>query len=150
MTAEIPSTPFMSIRLHQVWIHLSKKKGWVSRRIPISLNKKTHWAVRHKWTNAWKREVLGIVMEHKKQFGKLPLEGRPTIEIILAQIQPMDRDNAYGACKPIIDGLKVPRKFNDIGAGVIIDDNEEAYELVVRSVKVSKLADEGVTINFYK
>lgn len=144
------STPFASVRLHQVWIHLSKKKGWVSRRVPISLNKKTHWAVKYKWTKAWQREVYGIVLENKKQFGKLPLEGRPTIEIILAQIQPMDRDNAYGACKPIIDGLKVPRRLGDIGAGVIVDDNEESYELIVRSRRVTKIEEEGVTINFYR
>lgn len=137
-----------SLKLGPAWILLSKKKGYVSRRVPANPNRKFHWAIRHKWTVAWKQLVIGAVLQNKKQLGKLPLS-HPTIEIVLSAIQTMDRDNAYAACKAVIDGLKVPRKFNDIGAGVIIDDNEEAIDLVVKQNRVGKIAEEGVTINIY-
>lgn len=142
-------TPFVSLRLGPAWILPSRKKGWVSRRVPANPNRKMHWVVRHKWTVAWKTVVQGVFLENKKKFGKLPLEN-PKLEIVLSGIQTMDRDNAYAACKAIIDTFKIPKKINDIGLGVIVDDSEEDIELVVRQTKVAHIADEGVTINFYR
>lgn len=62
----------------------------------------------------------------------------PTININFRVCRRMDRDNAYTAAKPILDGLKL--------AGLIIDDSEDHIELKVTTEKVFHKADQRTEI----
>ncbi len=131
----------IKIKLGQVCIKKSGGK-FECRRIPHNMsNQRMHWAVKSKWTNAWKEEVNGRVLEDRNKFGKLPLK-MPRITIYLYAVVQFDYDGAYNAVKPILDGLK--RGY----AGVIEDDSPKFITLEVKQVKVDHKIDERVEIVF--
>lgn len=107
------------------------------RYIPHSLNHALHWRKRALWTQAWKEAVWHSVLQYKKTLGKVPLD-HPTVKIILHSIHKMDRDNAWSAAKPIIDGLRY--------AGVLFDDRNEDFECDVKWQKADHIPDQGVEV----
>lgn len=131
----------IKITLGQVCVKKSGGK-FECRRIPYNMaNKRMHWAAKSKWTNAWKDEVTGRVMEARRKFGKLPLK-MPHITIHLYAVVQFDYDGAYVAVKPVLDGLKMGY------AGVIEDDSPKFITLEVKQIKVGKKVDERVEIEF--
>jgi hypothetical protein len=102
------------------------------RRVPHNMaNKRFHWAIKSKWNNSWKEEVLWTIYKNRKKFGKFPIIN-PKITIELHAVHLMDKDGSYRACKPILDGL--------VDAGVIIDDsnkylNPNDYHVTQKKVK---------------
>jgi hypothetical protein len=49
-----------------------------------------------------------------------------------------DEDNLYGACKPLIDAMKVRKKNKDGGLGIIKDDSPKHLNLMVTQEKSSE------------
>jgi hypothetical protein len=125
-------TKEIKLVLHQVCI---KSK---CRRTPMNTaNVPMHWAVKSAWKKAWEQEVWACIMEHKKEFGKLPY-GKASIIVYLYNVRQMDTDGAYASCKPILDGLRY--------AGVIIDDSPRYITFNVEQIKVNHKCDERVEI----
>jgi len=58
----------------------------------------------------------------------------------------MDEDNLYGACKSLIDALKVRKKNKDGGLGIIEDDSPKHIEL---SVSQEKSSDKKTYIDIF-
>lgn len=118
------------------------KKGEKCRYIPHSLNKKLHWAEKNRWTTEWKEITGWSVREALSSMNgnevSLPLKKKLKLEIVLMGTHPMDRDNRYGACKPIIDGLTE--------AGIIKDDADEFIDCKVSFQKVNKRVDQKVKL----
>lgn len=107
------------------------------RYVPHSLNHPIHWSVRYKWTKVWKYLVSVCVMEHR-QFIMATEGEKSNVTVIFYVCRRMDRDNAYTAAKPIVDGLKE--------CGVMKDDSEDFLNLTVKTVKVSKIKDQKTQI----
>jgi hypothetical protein len=126
-------TKEIKLVLHQVCI---KSK---CRRTPMNTaNVPMHWAVKSAWKKAWEQEVWACIMEHKKEFGKLPLI-KPSIIIYLYSCRIMDADGKWSSVKPILDGLRY--------ANVIEDDKPEFISyLNVEQIKVNHRSDERVEI----
>lgn len=106
------------------------------RGIPHSGNARLHWSVRARWNRAWKKQTALAALAARGTVSGFPLPfALVTVELL--SIQPLDRDNAFAAAKPVIDGLK----------GVLIeDDSEKHIRLDVRNVKVSRKAEEKVLV----
>lgn len=113
------------------------KVGRKYRYIPHSLNHGLHFATRGRWTKEWKDLVWAMVLANKKSFGPLPLN-HPTVKILMHSCQKIDRDNAWSASKPIIDGLRF--------SGVLVNDREEDFECDVKVVKADHIKDQGVEV----
>ena len=125
----------ITIKLPPVCIR--KRNGLECRYIPFSLNKRLHWAVRSKWNVEWKNTTYWEIKRFHKQLGKIPYSFA-TITITLNTCYPLDRDNAYTACKSVVDGIVL--------AGVIPDDSDKYLDLKVKVNKVSKLGEQCVEI----
>jgi hypothetical protein len=108
------------------------------RRIPLSMNARLHWAVRHRWTKAWQAAVEGELWAHKRKLGQLPM-AHARITITLCSVRLLDTDNAYAAVKPVVDALTV--------FGVIEDDRPDCIELVVKQQRVPHKVEETVLLN---
>ena len=88
-------------------------------QVPKSPNQtlRMHWRERHKYNKQIEREVW-IAKSWDGPKGRPELERvRIDIELRLCGHKEMDRDNAVGACKPIIDAL--------VSLGIIKDDDPE-------------------------
>lgn len=114
-----------------------------------------HWATRHKWVEAWQKEV-GIQFQlNRKAFGRLPLKFA-RITVNLWSIQEIDKDNRYNACKPLIDAFKVSlgntrigtKVYPKPGLGIIIDDKEKYVDWTVNWMKAKNRLNEYVEIIF--
>jgi hypothetical protein len=70
--------------------------------------------------------------------GKDQSMGRPLVRFRMRRCWILDRDNAWGAIKSLLDGLSK--------AGLIAGDAEDQIELEVCQEKVSHLYQEGTTI----
>ena len=114
------------------------KRNAQCRSTPHSPNTSMHWALRARWTKAWKEEVCWVILSCRKALGKFPKE-HLTLHIHLYQCKPMDTDNLYASVKPIVDGLKV-----NGGCGLIVDDDAKHLNLTVSAHLVQGRADEGV------
>lgn len=107
------------------------------RSVPMNMsNQRMHWAIKNKWTRAWKDEVRAALMMIKKP-KILPLK-RANIKITFYACNLMDHDGAYNAAKPLLDVLKE--------SGVIIDDSPKFIELKVEQIKVGHRIKEKTTI----
>lgn len=126
-------TKEIKIKLHPVSV-----KGKCRRTPMNTANVPMHWTLKSAWKKAWEYEVWAGIQEHKKEFGKLPLN-KPSIVIYLYSCREMDTDNKWSSVKPILDGLRY--------ANVITDDKPEftAY-LNVQQIKVNHRSDERVEI----
>ncbi len=120
----------VTLKLHPASIgkHNIKYRG-----VPINMsNARVHWSVKKRWNDAWLTEVGYAFLEHRKEFGTIPVKN-PELTILFYTCNPMDRDNAYHSAKPIIDALTARHK----GLGIIKDDNdEELKSLTVKCIKV--------------
>jgi hypothetical protein len=63
---------------------------------------------------------------------------RPIVRIVFGRTRPLDRDNAWGSVKALVDGLR--------HAGLISGDSEEEIELSVDQFKVQHRSEEKTTI----
>jgi hypothetical protein len=95
--------------------------------VPPSLNKtqRMHWAKRKRLNDEWKllvRAEMPQIVLHP--FVKM------RCCITLAHSRAFDKDNAYGACKPVVDALTHWK--------LIFDDSLECLDLKIEQVKCSR------------
>jgi hypothetical protein len=85
--------------------------------VPESLNKtlRMHWAERAKYNKKWYELVRSQATPTRKKPGRM----RVTISQMRKRL--LDKDNLYGSCKPIVDGLKK--------VGLIKDDHPDWVDL---------------------
>lgn len=107
------------------------------RLLPPALNQRMHWRVRALWTAAFRRHAWQLCLEEH-----VPPLPRAKVTVTHHAVRPMDRDNLFGACKPLIDGI--------VDAGVIPDDSPEFIRQECESVRVGKRAEERVEITIEK
>lgn len=94
--------------------------------VPMSLNKVLvlHWRTRSAVNDLWRvlvRSMLDLNGESRKATGKM------RCQILLSHSRFYDKDNAYGAVKPLVDALKHWK--------LIYDDTAEWLELSVEQEK---------------
>lgn len=96
--------------------------------VPPSLNKvlRMHWAAKRKlkkqWdAHVWENAFLGKSLELVRPGTKM------RCAIVLHHARLYDKDNAYGACKVLVDSLK--------GFRLIFEDSAEWLELTVEQAK---------------
>jgi hypothetical protein len=92
--------------------------------IPPSLNKtqRMHWATQRKLSKMWAWLIRSKLPEmHLEPIVKM------RVSVTLCHSRFFDKDNAYGACKPLVDGLKT--------WGLVRDDTAEFLELTVEQEK---------------
>lgn len=118
-------------------VYIQTRDGLEGRMWPPNLNARLHWLKRSKWNQKFKHMVWGLVMEQKKNFGKIPY-ARAKIVVTFYTCRPMDFDNSATSAKPLMDGLKM--------AGVIVDDNQGAIEPHYSFIKVSTMKEQKTTI----
>jgi hypothetical protein len=94
-------------------------------RVPLSPNALLgkHWSAKAKEKLIWGQEIQAAG-------GKEQAKGRMRVTITLYNARQYDRDNAWGACKPILDAMKQ--------LGLIIDDRASYCELEVKQEKSSR------------
>ena len=86
--------------------------------VPESLNKvlRMHWAVRKRYNDKWYALVRSqIVPRRRKPKGKM------VVFISLMRKRLLDKDNLYGSCKVIVDGIKQ--------LDLIVDDDPKHLDL---------------------
>jgi Holliday junction resolvase RusA-like endonuclease len=134
----------MHLKLEKAWV---KQAGrYVCRAIPHNMsNQRFHWIVKSKWARAWKDEVKKAFYEDAQRdvfkLTKAPFE-KSKVEVVFYACRLMDRDGAYHAAKPIIDGLTEIK--------IIADDSEEFIDLKVSQIKVKHLNEQRVEIEITK
>lgn len=122
-----------TLNLPRVWV------GKKFRYIPMTLNHRLHWIVRSRWNVAWKEAIWVEVMRNRHAFkGLIPFD-KAEVKIILKTCRLLDVDNSYTCAKPLLDGLRY--------AGVLVDDSPDHLDLHVSQEKVSKVINQGVSIN---
>ncbi len=98
-------------------------------RVPLSPNKLLgkHWSAKAKEKKLWENEIWYACGASSWS----PALGRKTrVTITLYNARQYDRDNAWGACKPILDAMKA--------LGLIVDDRAEFCDLKVRQERSSR------------
>ena len=92
----------------------------------LSLNKllEKHWGARSKLSKQYEVAIRMLARDITKA------TGRRRLRIERHSRGTLDKDGAYGGCKPLIDAVK--------RAGLIIDDNPANVELEVVQVKLAK------------
>lgn len=112
--------------------------GSNSRRIPHNMsNMRMHYMVKSRWTKEWKRLVEEAFLEQATL--PRPRHDKSTVVVKFYSIRQFDRDGAYHAAKPVIDGLT--------NSGIIVDDSQDHIDLKVEQIKVNKKCDERVEID---
>ena len=128
------------LTIPKIWI--SKNKP--GRLFPPTLNARLHWATRSRWTNAFKEAVWAELNSHGNKSLVWQLiknrKGKAQVTIIFFTCRPMDKDNMYGAAKPLLDALK---------GQVILDDSPDKLTLNVEEIKVKHLADQKIEIRIF-
>lgn len=84
-----------------------------------------------------KQNVRATVV-HKAQ-GKTKSDARPIVSIVMYRVRLLDKDNAYGAAKPLIDCL---RKID-----LIPGDSEDEIQLIVSQEKVAHRIDQHTNVS---
>lgn len=111
------------------------------RYFPPNLNARIHWAVRSKWTAAFKEAVWAELNTHGNRAKIWELlktrTGKAIVNITFYTCHLMDYDNAYGSAKPLVDALK---------GQAIEDDKPDKLTLYVTSEKVKHLKDQCTEI----
>ena len=98
-------------------------------RVPLSPNKLLgkHWSAKAKEKKAWVNEIwFACGTRH----WSLALGQRMRVTITLYNARQYDRDNAWGACKPILDAMKA--------LGLIVDDRAEWCDLTVKQERSTR------------
>lgn len=90
--------------------------------IPASPNRWNgkHWSVYRRSRKLWDRLVWGAMAQVGAKAERLP---KATVRIVRQASRKLDKDNLYGACKPVVDALKAN--------WLILDDSPEHIELTV-------------------
>jgi hypothetical protein len=111
--------------------------GSNSRRIPHNMsNMRMHYMAKSRWTKEWKRLVEEAFLEQATL--PRPRYDKSTVVVKFYAIRQFDRDGAYHAAKPVIDGLT--------NSGIIVDDSQDHIDLEVRQIKVKHREEERVEI----
>jgi len=95
--------------------------------VPPSLNKtqRMHWAKRKRMNDSWKLWVRGALPElYLKPFVKM------RCTVWLFHSRPYDKDNSFGAVKPVVDALRHWK--------LIYDDTAEYLDLDVQQEKCKR------------
>lgn len=94
--------------------------------VPPSLNKvlRMHWAAKRKLKKHWTEIFYAELFSKPADFSRK----KRTVKITLHHSRFYDKDNAYGAVKPLVDVLT--------DHSVIVDDSAEWLELTVEQAKV--------------
>ncbi len=100
--------------------------------VPIGLNKllRMHWAARRKYQQRW--NVLLWAERSKAWWGYRPPPLRARVEIERRSSRVLDEDNLYGACKVVVDALKI----NEL----VVDDSPTHMELRCTQTKGAPLS----------
>lgn len=96
-------------------------------RIPLSPNALLgkHWSAKAREKKEWGWELVAAGS------GNWPKpEGRQRVAITIYNARQYDRDNAWGACKPILDAMKQ--------LGMIVDDRAAYCDLTVKQEKSTR------------
>lgn len=111
--------------------------GSTLRYVPHNMsNQRMNWRKKNEWNKAWKAEVSYQIMENKLKRDKKEFAD---VHIVFFTIRKMDKDGAYNAAKPVVDGL--------VEAELIEDDSEEHIDLKVSQIKVGKVKEQKVIIH---
>ena len=115
-------------------VAITSRRG-EKRRVPHSPNMilKMHWGNKKRWKDAWQESVYWALKE-----AGVPLLKNPKITFKLYSYKTMDRDNAFGSIKPLLDGIT--------NAGVIEDDSNKHCTVEVEQIKVNKINEGKVII----
>ena len=99
-------------------------------RVPLSPNALLgkHWSAKAKEKKLWVNEIW-FACDGKSNW-ELALQRRMRVTITLYNARQYDRDNAWGACKPILDAMKA--------LGLIVDDRAQWCELEVRQERSTR------------
>src|SRR5665213_1359044 len=121
----------VTIRIQQATIE-SRRGEFQSRYFPPNLNGRMHWAVRSKWTAAFKQEIWAALQQKHSEVWELlkTRTTKPVVNITFYTCHIMDYDNAYGSAKPLLDALK---------GQVIDDDKPDKLTLYVTQERVKHL-----------
>jgi|SRR6266436_3436401 len=95
--------------------------------VPPSLNKvlRMHWAKQGKLHSDWRWLVMGALNQMGAMYLKPIVKMR--VKITLCHSRFYDKDNAYGACKTLVDGLR--------HWSLIVNDTPEFLDLTVEQEK---------------
>lgn len=98
-----------------------------------------HWAVKAKEKQKWGDILLCMgVPERQRLFEAAKSKRRARMVITLHNARQYDRDNAFGACKVIVDAAKA--------AGLIYDDRPAYLDLEVQQEKSTRKAKRTVIV----
>jgi hypothetical protein len=90
--------------------------------VPESLNKtlRMHWAARNRYNTKWYALVRQQYVPVRKKPGKM--------DVVISQMRKklLDRDNLFGSCKPVVDGM--------VRAGILRDDSPAWLNLECRQM----------------
>lgn len=94
-------------------------------RVPLSPNALLgkHWSAKAREKLTWKQEIQAAG-------GKEQAKVRMRVTVTIYNARQYDRDNAWGACKPILDAMKA--------MGLIVDDRASYCELEVKQAKSTR------------
>lgn len=107
--------------------------------VPPSLNVllNMNWRAKRKLSKAWAWVVVTMPFAERQRLLEAAKEkSRVKMLITLHNARQYDRDNAFGACKVIVDAAK--------NAGLIYDDRSEFLDLDVQQVKSTRKAKKTV------
>ena len=107
--------------------------------VPPSLNQvlRMHWAVKRKLGQNWHWVLSGIrTIDARNLRDAAKRQSRVKMLITLHNARQYDRDNAFGACKVIVDAAKQ--------AGLIYDDRPAYLDLEVKQEKSTRKAKKTV------
>jgi hypothetical protein len=101
-------------------------------RVPLSPNKLLgkHWSAKAKERTLWMNEIIYGKVEGIPQLSHRWAKEKVKVIITIHNARQYDRDNAWGACKPILDAMKA--------LGLIVDDRAAWCELEVRQEKSTR------------
>lgn len=103
--------------------------------VPPSLNKvlRMHWRAKSRFLDDWEWLVrIGLPVEYERA-----VDVKQQVAITIHNARTYDKDNAYGACKVILDSLKA--------LGLIVDDSARWLDVDVRQEKSTR-KDKHTTI----
>ena len=93
--------------------------------VPPSLNKvlRMHWATKRRLSGRWQSLVWAMIPQRGNRWE----QRKKRMVLTLHHSRLYDKDNAYGACKVVVDAMR--------HCGFIVNDTEEWLDLSVEQAK---------------
>lgn len=100
-------------------------------QVPLSPNQLLgrHWRAKFRHKKLWMQE-LSLFKPFTRYWKPFPAEDKMRVRITIHNASQYDRDNAWGACKPILDAMKA--------LGLIVDDRAAYCDLTVLQEKSTR------------